>query len=339
MTATRTPAKKPTLSRATSNTSVQIASVPDKSFAVEYIGRRFPGKVSDFQIFTAALNRGQNVLIEGPTGPGKTSAVLAFAAKHKHRFYSIPSSVGIDPSQLFGKFIPDDENGGFIWIDGPVTQVVRDGGVLLLNEINFMPERIASVLFGLLDKRREIALIDHKGEVIRAHRGKDLCWCREKDCDAKRVLVIADMNPDYEGTRPLNKAFRNRFAIQLQWDYDEAIERKLVEVETLVYMAMQLRRQAAQGLFETPISTNMLKEFVDTYEDFGFDFARMNFVNHFAIDERSAVDQVVETHSANIKAELANIYEEVEVEGPDDEEDSSDDWDHDTKWAYESDEN
>jgi MoxR-like ATPase len=39
------------------------------------------------------------------------------------------------------------------------------------------------------------------------------------------------MNPDYIGTTPLNYAFRNRFDIQIPWDYDDAVEEKLIEVQ------------------------------------------------------------------------------------------------------------
>ena len=58
-----------------------IAEVPDGKFLATYIGRKI-GTLTDFEVFDAALALKHNVLIEGPTGTGKTSAIMAYAA-HK----------------------------------------------------------------------------------------------------------------------------------------------------------------------------------------------------------------------------------------------------------------
>ena len=231
-----------------------------------------------------------NVLIEGPTGTGKTSSILAYAAYKNLPFYSVSSSNGTEPTQLFGKYIPDG-SGGFVWQDGPVTDLVRHGGVLLINEVNFIPDRVKTVLFGLLDKRRKIELVDHQSEVIYA---------------PDNFIVFADMNPDYEGTRPLNKAFRNRFATQLEFQYDNSIETKLITSKALLDLARQLRDQIAQGLFDTPVSTNMLIEFEEVARELSVAFAVHNFVNHFPQDDRASIKQVFDTWQHNIEADFAN---------------------------------
>lgn len=274
-------------SAATGSLSVSMASVPDISVHDAYVGRSFNGR-SEFDIFDAALKHNWNVLIEGPTGPGKTMAARAYSAKRKKRFYSIASNVGIEPSQLFGKYIPDGD-GGFAWIDGPVTDLVRHGGVLLINEVNFMPERVATVIFGLLDGRREITLLDHKGETIKAHED---------------LFIIADMNPGYAGTRPLNEAFRNRFSIQLFWDYDAVVEQKLIKSDSLRTLMVGIRRQVASGLYVTPVSTNMGMEFEAVAKSLGLDFATENFVNHFQEDERESITKLFEANYERLKKDI-----------------------------------
>lgn len=264
----------------------QLASVPPRSLAKEYVSRKITDK-QDFEIFEYAHLSHTNVLIEGPTGPGKTTSVMAYAARGQYPFYAVPSNVGVEPSQLFGKYIPDGA-GSFIWQDGPVTDLVRHGGVLLINEVNFLPPRVATVLFGLLDRRREITLLDHKAEVIRAH---------------KDLLIVADMNPDYSGTQPLNQAFRNRFGIQLDWDYDEEVEASLVASKGLRELAGKLRKEYAAGRIFTPVSTNMLQEF-ERVHDFSPAFAHQNFVNHFHPDERPSITKVLQTYAENIRVEL-----------------------------------
>lgn len=277
----RTPTPKAKVEEITA----KIATIPDKKYLDGYVPRKI-GNLTEFEIFEAAYRLKHNVLIEGPTGTGKTSSILAYAAHKNLPFYSVSSSSGTEPTQLFGKYIPDG-SGGFVWQDGAVTDLVRHGGVLLINEVNFIPDRVKTVLFGLLDRRRKIELLDHQSEVIYA---------------PDNFIVFADMNPDYEGTRPLNKAFRNRFATQLFFDYDAKIESKLVGSKALLDVAKQLRDQIAQGLYDTPVSTNMLIEFEDIANELDVAFAVSNFINHFPQDDRASIKQVLDTWQSNIEA-------------------------------------
>lgn len=289
-------------------TTATLAVVPPMHEFDTYVSRvivKQPKPVTDLDVLTYAHSAAKNVLLEGPTGSGKTSGVLAYAAKNRHRFYSVSSSVGLEPSQLFGKFIPNSGGAStaqFVWQDGPVTDLVRHGGVLLLNEVNFIPERVGTVLFSLLDKRREIQLVDNKGEVIRAHRPN--CWCDESDCSDKWLLIVADMNPNYEGTRPMNKAFRNRFPVQMVFDYSSDIERKLIWSTSLLKMFGKFRSEAAAGAYDTPMSTNMMMEFQDNALGLGVEFAVECLVSHFADDERQAARLVIGQFASSIATEV-----------------------------------
>lgn len=300
--------------------TVGIASVPDLEVVKRYVSRDFDDR-TEFEVYDWSFSRALNVLNEGPTGPGKTMSVRAWAASRGKLFYSIPSNVGIEPSQIFGKYIPDEDNPGtFRWQDGGATTIVRNGGALLINEINFMPERVASALFGLLDERREIVLLDHKGEVVRAHRGGGAgkCWCNLQAvaCDDKRVIVFADMNPDYMGTRPLNAALRNRFPVQLDWTYDPVVEAQLIQSTTLrLTIAPGLRKAMEDGRYNTPVSTNMLIEFERTARTMGLALAIRLFVNHFTGDERQAVRTVFEPVRANLQSELPLSAEAAGTDG------------------------
>ncbi|AKL88342.1 porphyrin biosynthesis [Gordonia phage GMA6] len=294
MTAARTRVRKPAVKKEVA--APRQAIIPEKSFYDSYVSRvviagdkaRGSKDLTDFDIFERAFARNENVLLEGPTGCAKTSAILAYAAYKEVPFYAIPSNIGIEPSQLFGKFVPMP-NGSIEWVDGPVTSIVRNGGVLLINEVNFMPDRVATVLFGLLDKRRQITLLDHNAEVIDANED---------------LLIVADMNPEYEGTRPLNKAFRNRFSVQIPWGYDNEVEKKLLKSKSLIDMAEKLRVDADNGGLETPCSTNMLMEFESNYNDMGYDYAAFMFISHYQAEERGAVRLIMDTYRDNLDREL-----------------------------------
>ena len=288
----------PVASTAQPTFNVSLATVPPMKLADRYVHRKIYG-VEDFKTFDKARANGINVLIYGPTGPGKTTAVEAWSAARGLRMATVSGNASMESRQLFGGFIPDG-NGGYGWIDGPVTDVVRNGGVLLLDEFNFISPKIYTTLYPLTDGRRTITLLDHMGETIVAHPD---------------LTIFATMNPDYIGTTPLNFAMRNRFDIQLAWDYDDAVESKLIKSKSLLLIAKQLRTEAAKGQYETPISTNMLMEIAEFIADadLGYEFAIENFIAHFSADEQPSVRLVFQTHEHNIRADFG-LETEVELE-------------------------
>jgi nitric oxide reductase NorQ protein len=264
-------------------THVEIAKVPDSKWAREYINRKIDGR-TEFDIYDVAMQKHENVLIRGHAGSGKTMSVLAYASARGYKYYNISSNVGLEPSHLFGSWVPT-EFGTFRWQDGPVTAVVREGGVLLLNEIDFMPERITTVLFGLLDDRRQIQLLENGGEIIEAHPS---------------LLIVGDHNPNYRGSRPMNQAWKDRFHHKLEFPYDKSIERKLIGNPALLEVAEKLRAMADKGEIDTPISTRSLVAFVNNVKNLSLDYAINCYVNGFLDDEREAVRMTLNTAKFNI---------------------------------------
>lgn len=273
------------------------AYVPDESLAERYQNRSIHG-VKDFSILDVARRNHDNVLLMGDTGSGKTMVGAAYAAKNGDWYYSLPCDVSIDPSALFGKMSTTDTPGKFEWLDGPVTQIVRTGGVLNISEVNFMPPKIAASLYPLLDGRRYVPLLGHKGEVVHAH---------------ERLLVIADMNPNYRGTIELNDAFRNRFPVKIAWGYDTEVESRLVKSAELRNIVRKLRDMGSE--IATPVSTNLMMEFerMATAPDLTFDFAVANFVMAFRANERDAVMNVFDMSKVKVQQELGLANEEEEI--------------------------
>jgi len=265
--------------------------IPEAEYSETYIPRMY-GDRRDIDILDMARQKGRNVLMSGPTGPGKTSAVMAYCAEFGLPFYSIPCNQSIEPREIVGMWRPTPVAGVYEWQDGIVTTMAREmRGVVLLDEVNFLPRQITSYFHPLLDKRRMITLMDNGGEVIRT--GGDF-------------QVIAAYNPDYEGTKPLNEAFKNRFAVKLNYEYDRAIEEQLVSLPSLIDLAFQLRQQHGTVL-DTPVSTNMLMEFEDIAFDLGFDFAVENFLAAFGAEERHAVREVMSLREADLRSEWNTV--------------------------------
>lgn len=268
--------------------------VPDKTYADEYISRKIEG-VRDIDLLRYAREARNNVMLFGPTGPGKTSLVLAYAATDNLPLATVQCHGAVDPNTFWGGLVIDAETGALRgWQDSEVTETIRHGGVLYLDEVNFLPSKVAATFHGLLDKRRQITILDKGNEVIKAH---------------PNLQVIVAYNPDYEGTRPLNAAFKNRFKIKIRFDYDEAVERELLCLPVMMELAKKLRHAHKAGDIETPISTNMLVEFEELAVDLGYGFAVANFLNAFSEDERSAVSEAFDLHSERIREELKQMEE------------------------------
>lgn len=269
-----------------------MISVPDPKWAKSYVNRKFNGK-TEWEIYDQALADGDNILIEGGAGSGKTISVQSYASARAMRYFNVSNSNGIDPSQLFGRWIPRADGQGYRWQDGAVTLLVRYGGVLLLNEVNFLPERVSTVLYSLLDYRREVQLLENGGEVIKAHPD---------------LLIVADMNYGYRGTHELSQAWNDRYGIKLEFPYDRAIENKVIGNKSLLSLADKLREMYDQEELSTPISTRSLVAFMSNAKRFGIDFAIASFCNGFNKEERGGVRLACDTFKENIASELGLSY-------------------------------
>jgi len=253
-----------------------------------YVPRKFAGGLSEEQLYTYALKSKKNVSIQGHAGTGKTTSLMTFSAKHGLEFGSMSCNAGVEPSQFFGRYVPNAE-GKLEWRDGLFTHFFRNGGVLVIDEANFLPQKIASVLHGVLDDRRVLTLLEHDGEVITAH---------------ENLLIAMCYNDGYKGTSKFNEAFADRFWIKLNFEYDTEIEKKFIPSNTLLELAKSMRADAIAGIYETPVSTRLLKQFVDLAQNLSYDFAVDNFVNNFRQDERSSVKLLLDSQRHNLELEL-----------------------------------
>lgn len=304
---TQTQSKPTSAKRRTTTTRHPLHMlVPSKDVHEGYVPRVIDG-FTDLDLLEYADKSNMNVLLFGPTGPGKTRVVRSYAAlgpvinektgkRAPKPFVTVACNGGLDVATFWGQYTKTS-TGAIKFIESSVLTVIRFGGVLNLDEVNFLHPRISAVLHGLLDDRRSIVVPELGNELIEAHPD---------------LFVVGTYNPDYQGTRPLNEAFKNRFKIKLEFDYDRAIEEQIVppfdgvDVTPLLDLAQKLRNQAAEGQLTTPVSTNMLQDFVligmDTQS---LNFAIRNFVNAFHTDERQAVENNFEL----IRDELETMIE------------------------------
>lgn len=295
------------------------ALIPARSAFDRYIETEALG-YSDLSLLHVARQMGtlseqQNVLLYGPTGPGKTSSVLAYGAREREAVAVLSCSGGGDTRKWWGKWIPrTDGQPGLVWRDGLLTAMFRFGGIALYDEINMLRPDVSAGVFTAL-RQGFIVLEDRDDEIVFAphefvghtHQGECPVDCSlEGACDichdvpaglpherfdaGHYLLQVGAMNPGYEGTRALNPALHNRFTLHLHRPYERDVEEELVDCTALLDLAQELRKGVAEGTLETETPTNALMEFDRWAKHLGVSFAIGNFVNRFQPHETPVVN-------------------------------------------------
>lgn len=183
----------------------------------------------------------------GPSGTGKTHIVYLVAELCGLPIWEVNCGLQTSSYDLIGRFIGlGKEN----WVDGLLTQWLRQGGIMYLDEANMMKQDVATRLNPVLDTRGHLVLNEKDNEVIERH---------------KFGYLILSMNPysaEFAGTKPLNAAMRRRMAVWINFDYTSVGEkisplevqmlkkRARVTEETaykIIQVGAELRRQYKAG--------------------------------------------------------------------------------------------
>ena len=71
-------------------------------------------------------------MLKGPTGSGKTRFVALTAARLGAPLITIACDADLTAADLTGRYLL--RGGDTVWVDGPLTRAVRDGGICYLDE-------------------------------------------------------------------------------------------------------------------------------------------------------------------------------------------------------------
>ena len=148
-----------------------------------------------------AIRENLPVLLVGETGVGKTSAIRYLASKTKTSLRRVNVNGSMTAEDFVGQLLVNEK--GTYWKDGVLTEAMREGYWIVVDEINAASAEILFVLHSLLDDDRYIVLTDHpQREIVKAHPD---------------FRIFATMNPPerYAGTKEMNKALASRFALTL----------------------------------------------------------------------------------------------------------------------------
>ena len=152
----------------------------------------------------AALKGNVPLLLEGPTGVGKTYLIQDLAKAQNKTLHVINVSGELTVDAILGaKTLVD---GNVQWRDGTLTRAMRQGDWVLFDELNTALPEVLTIINGVLDDSRAVTLPNDDAERVMA------------DPEFRFVGTQNPASGEYAGTGRLNSALLNRM-IRVTMDY------------------------------------------------------------------------------------------------------------------------
>lgn len=168
------------------------------------------------------IMRGENTMLIGPTGSGKTELVTHITkAMDKHLSIQDMGTVQDAQSALLGVHrLNKDGHSEFDY--APFVGHVQREGIVLLDELNRAPLSAANILFPCLDRRRYLPIDIAVGDGVRTVPVHDKCV----------FFATANLGAEYTGTTQIDRALLDRFMpVELTYPTDTA-ETKILMIRT-----------------------------------------------------------------------------------------------------------
>ncbi|MEY8842749.1 CbbQ/NirQ/NorQ/GpvN family protein [Cribrihabitans sp. XS_ASV171] len=154
----------------------------------------YQAQADECALFETAHENGLPLLLKGPTGCGKTRFVEHMAARLGLPLHTVACHDDLSAADLIGRYLL--KGGETVWVDGPLTRAVREGGICYLDEVVEARKDVTVVLHPLTDDRRRL-VIDKTGEELAA---------------PPSFMLVASYNPGYQNIlKKLKPSTRQRF--------------------------------------------------------------------------------------------------------------------------------
>lgn len=241
------------------------------------------------------------VYITGLSGNGKTIMVEQGCAQAKREYIRVQITPETDEDDLIGGFRL--VNGETVFAEGPVIKAMKQGAILLIDELDRGSNKIMC-LQGVLEGKP--ILIKKTGEVVKPANGFN---------------VIATANTKGKGSDDgrfiaaniIDEAFLERFTITMEQPYpSSSVERKIVLkhmdkfgkadtefADTLTTWSETIRKTFLDGGIDDLVSTRRLCHIVQTFSIFG--------------DRKKSIELCVNRFDEDTKVAFLDLYEKVDA--------------------------
>jgi hypothetical protein len=240
--------------------------------------------------------------ITGLSGNGKTFSVEQVCAQLDRELIRVNITIETDEDDLIGGFRL--VNGETVWHNGPVTEALQRGAILLLDEIDLASNKILCLQ----------SILEGKGVFLKKI-GKYIT-------PAEGFNVFATANTKgkgsedgrFIGTNVLNEAFLERFPVTFEQEYPTpVIEQKILQkcskplgvndvefCKRLVDWGDIIRKTFYDGGVDEIISTRRLVHIIRAYSIFG--------------DKAKAIEVCVNRFDDETKQSFMELYDKVDAD-------------------------
>lgn len=283
---------------------------PSKAKVKRYLNREMQNGQTDVEFLLTFTNddyraenegRPANIMLKGDTQSGKTILVEVLAVKWAEQLnlpkpmpiFTLSGSSGVTDFDMFGQTTsfthPATGVESLVWLTGLAELAAQVGGILYLDEVNAMGERVTSSLHPLADSRH--MFINRNKAVLRDGQIMPDVVSAHMD-----LWIVGTYNEGYRGMGEMNEAFINRFR-HIRWGYDPAVELKLIKSAAVRLLGDALRTSRQKNAIRTPIGTAALQKLERDIEAFGPVLGLDVLIGMFKANEQEIVSSIIEDRS------------------------------------------
>jgi len=178
-----------------------------------------------------ALGEGENILLAGPPGCGKTTLPELIAHLCNWECVQYSASEETRLSYIIGQWVVAGDK--MRWSDGVFTDAIRNGKIVIENESDFMRPELRGALHGIMDEGGVLTLQTihpetHEPftEVIHKHPNFRII-------STANTVGLGDDAHIFHGTQQQNAASRDRYSVIVKMDYHKPyLEAKILKGKT-----------------------------------------------------------------------------------------------------------